>query len=351
MLGQLSRIFAEAVQAFYGGVRKDKTGAVTVVQRTSSDLRLNPHLHVVFLDGAYREEQGKLAWRELAHLQTREVGEVLATALRRMSRFLRRRGLLGRIEDDNDADEGSDDATDARLAASAVSGRVPPAGPQWGLPPLEPSALAFDKPLCASLDGFTLHAATRAGAHDATGREALLRYVLRPPVAQERITHKPGGLVRITLKRAYQDGTVAVEVDPLSLLCRLATSVPPPRFHTVKYAGVLAPASPWRKAVAPATKDPAIPESATAANDDDRPRRRYSPWAELLKRTFAIEVLQCPTCAGRMKLLAVVTEPKSAARFLRALGEPDDVPGRSPSRGPPYCKSTVLRRRALGHAA
>ncbi|WP_434042744.1 MULTISPECIES: hypothetical protein [Sorangium] len=26
-----------------------------VVQRTSGDMRLNPHLHVVFLDGAYHE--------------------------------------------------------------------------------------------------------------------------------------------------------------------------------------------------------------------------------------------------------------------------------------------------------
>jgi hypothetical protein len=34
---------------------------------------------------------------------------------------------------------------------------------------------------------------------------------------------------------------MAVDMDPLSLLCRLAASVPPPRFHTVKYAGVLAP--------------------------------------------------------------------------------------------------------------
>ena len=42
--------------------------------------------------------------------------------------------------------------------------------------PLEPQALAYDKPLCASLDGFTLHAATRAGALDPAGREALLRY-------------------------------------------------------------------------------------------------------------------------------------------------------------------------------
>jgi len=34
-------------------IAEAKSGAVTVVQRTSSDLRLNPHLHVVFLDGAY----------------------------------------------------------------------------------------------------------------------------------------------------------------------------------------------------------------------------------------------------------------------------------------------------------
>ncbi len=66
------------------------------------------------------------------------------------------------------------------------------------LAPLEPRALAYDKPLCASLDGFTLHAATRAGALDPAGREALLRYVLRPPVAQERVEQRPDGLVRIT---------------------------------------------------------------------------------------------------------------------------------------------------------
>ena len=59
------------------------------------------------------------------------------------------------------------------------------------------------------------------------GREALLRYVLRPPVAQERVEQRPDGLVRITLKKAFTDGTVAVDMDPLSLLCRLATSVPP----------------------------------------------------------------------------------------------------------------------------
>jgi len=74
--------------------------------------------------------------------------------------------------------------------------------------------------------------------------------VLRPAVAQERVELRPNGLVRITLKKAYADGTIAVDMDPLSLLCRLATSVPPPRGHTIRYSGVLAPASPWRRGLA-----------------------------------------------------------------------------------------------------
>ena len=72
--------------------------------------------------------------------------------------------------------------------------------------PLESHSLTYDKPLCASLDGFTLHAATRAGALDSAGREALLRYVLRPPIAQERLEQRPDGLV-------YADGTIAVDMD------------------------------------------------------------------------------------------------------------------------------------------
>ena len=34
------------------------------------------------------------------------------------------------------------------------------------------------------------------------GGWALLRYVLRPPIAQERVERQKGGLVRIALKRA-----------------------------------------------------------------------------------------------------------------------------------------------------
>ena len=123
-----------------------------------------------------------------------------------MERHFRRSGQLRPSEDE--AEEGGEGDPEGNLAASAVSGQAPPAGPQWvsRLAPLAPQALAYDKPLCASLDGFTLHAATRAGALDPAGREALLRYVLRPPVAQERVEQRADGLVRITLKRSGASG-------------------------------------------------------------------------------------------------------------------------------------------------
>jgi hypothetical protein len=88
-------------------------------------------------------------------------------------------------------------------------------------------------------------------ALDAAGREALLRYVLRPPIAQDKVEHRPDGQVRIVLKKPYADGTVAVDMDPLSLLSRLAASVLPPRHHTVRYAGVLGAGSEWRSRIVP----------------------------------------------------------------------------------------------------
>jgi len=116
----------------------------------------------------------------------------------------------------------------------------------------------------------------------------------------------------------------------------------------VKYSGVLASACRWRSRIAP----PPPPETVEKNTPDDEPKPRrwggYRFWAELLARTFAVDVLCCPTCGGRMKLLAIVTDPKSITRYLAKTGEPTSVPAPSPNRGPPYWKSSVLRRRAGG---
>jgi Putative transposase len=66
-----------------------------------------------------------------------------------------------------------------------------------------------------------------------------------------RFFMRKDGLVRITLKCAFSDGTVAIDLDPLSMLSRLTAAVPYPRFHTVRCAGVLASASKLRPKIAP----------------------------------------------------------------------------------------------------
>jgi hypothetical protein len=81
----------------------------------------------------------------------------------------------------------------------------------------------------------------------------------------------------------------------------------------VKYADVLASASPLRSRIAP------VPAVVATQGDDGEtvvPERRgtYRPWTELLKRTFDFDILQCASCGGRMKLLALVTDSSSVAR-------------------------------------
>ncbi len=169
-----------------------------------------------------------------------------------------------------------------------------------------------------------------------------------PPIAQERITQGPDGLVRIALKKPFFDGTFAVDLDPLSLLARLSVSVPPPKLDTVRYAGVLAAASKLGPRIVP------VPARESASSDEPtsseaKPHHcgcRYWPWAELMRRTFSLDVLACPTCNGRPKLVAMMTVPKEIQRYLRALGEPTEPPARTPARGPPYWQSRVLRRQA-----
>ena len=45
----------------------------------------------------------------------------------------------------------------------------------------------FKQPLCADIDGFSLHAAVRCGADDREGLEQLCRYITRPALANERV--------------------------------------------------------------------------------------------------------------------------------------------------------------------
>ena len=68
-------------------------------------------------------------------------------------------------------------------------------------------------------------------------------------------------------------------------------------------------------------------------------RPRHVAWAELLRRTFALDVLTCPDCGGRLLLVATIADPRVIARILAHLGLPLEPPRPVPPHQPSWLPS------------
>jgi len=61
------------------------------------------------------------------------------------------------------------------------------------------------------------------------------------------------------------------------------------------------------------------------------PRPRNYSWAELMHRVWAIDVLECPACQGRMSIIAALHSGEAIRAILECLG----LPSRAPPIAPP----------------
>jgi hypothetical protein len=230
---------------------------------------------------------------------------------------------------------GETDPLLAKLLAAATAGIGPASSANKRLPiqiVLDPEERPVGKGvLCGQSQGFNLQAATQVAMHDKIGRERLCRYILRPPLANERLSILDDGNVRLEFKRPWSDGTFAVQLEPLALIARLAALIPPPKRHTVRYFGVLSSHASARSQVVPHTPPP-----ANAEPDQDRPKRefRYIRWSELLRRVFGIEVV-CTKCKSPLRLISLIKSEPIAKKILVAMHLPSDAPELHPARGPP----------------
>jgi hypothetical protein len=195
-------------------------------------------------------------------------------------------------------------------------------------------------PRCATIAGFSVHANVGIPGQDRMRLERLCRYAGRPPVATERLSRLSGGKLLYRLKRRWRDGTTHLIFEPLELLEKLAALVPPPRFHLVRYHGVLAPSAAWRELIVPEseTADVMMHTNCSAAGKQSlmdntgkagvkrgcRPRN-YS-WAELMRRVFSVDVLRCDHCGGRMRIIAASHPPEAIRKILECLGLPSRPP-------------------------
>ncbi|MBW2244149.1 MAG: transposase [Deltaproteobacteria bacterium] len=392
------------------GVRSGQSGAVTFVQRFgSAAANLHPHFHTLALDGVYQiQRNGPPRFHPLPPPDSEEVAQVATATARRVARLLETRGLGAEADPDESDPLGRDEPLLASLAAASLRGHIA-TGPHAGqrllrlgdraLPEECAASGARSEPSCANQDGFSLHATVAVPARDRRRLERLCRYVARPPLATERLTKQDDGRLRYRLKRRWRDGTTHIVLKPAALLERLALSIPPPRFHLVRYHGILAPCASWRDHVVPGGPGPAVadrsgaprvePEGgcAPAIRDAHRPqgdprdesvgrivspesqrppsaegspttlrddptqidpptpvagspspapcRQRRLSWGELLRRVFAVDAFACPRCGSRMRLIATIESEEVIRAILGCLGLPARAPPLAPARSEP----------------
>ena len=123
---------------------------------------------------------------------------------------------------------------------------------------------------------------------------------------------------------------------------------PRPRVNLILYYGVLPPRAAWRAALVPATSHGVDTSHLEPSVETDKDANRLKPsragayqWAELMRRTFGLDVLVCPRCGGRLRLVALIDRASVVQRILRHLGLPTKVPEPRPARAPPRRPETL----------
>ena len=309
------------------GMGEPLCGSVTFIQRFSSLLALSIHLHVWLCDGVFTADgEGKLSFHRLPAPSDVEVERLLEVVRRRVVRL-----CAGELDEPDDEEHALAMAQEeaVQLHLRAVEGeprRAPLSSFQWG---------------------FSLHAGLVVHEKERGKLEKLLRYGIRPAFAQKRLTLTEEGRVKLKLRKPYFDGRTEVVFEPVAFLRRLAALIPPPRQHQVRFHGVFASRHQHRRALRALVPGQAKSEQLVLrlAQDEnsadagvtiaDIPPERRQPWAALLKRVFKEDVLVCPKCSGKMRLIAFIKEPVAIKKILGHLGLPTEVPQPAPARAPP----------------
>jgi Putative transposase len=353
------RVLCHELQTYYRnktGHPDGQSGSVTLIQRFNSGAALSPHFHLVALDGVFVDCPARgLRFIEAGEPSKLDMAELASAVHARIHAALRHLGLEEQGHDAEDALASHSPALAACYVGSLT--RRGALGAHAGKSVIKLGAdryapwVQHDKPRHAHYDGFDLHADVAIAADDRQGLEHLLRYTARSAIAGERLRLTEDGRVALELKRRYHDGTThLLRANHLHRATRRAGARP--HKNLTVYGGVLAPNAKLRRRVVAYTS---ATGSLTSASDAEpptvldgsdtmtpaqpaataKPTRPNYTWAELMRRTFAVDVLACQHCGGRLKLLAAVMNPKAVRAILASLHLPTEVPELRPARAPP----------------
>ncbi len=204
LLGKVRTIFMRTVRSWQRlqarrlGLRDAQTAAVCFTQLFGSRLDCSPHFHALAPDAVFLEsEEGDLELWRLPQPTREEIAKLVERIARRTLAMLK----MGVGEDLRlDALDRLRAVTHEQLSFSTMA---------------EPKEEREGK-LSARCEGFSLQAGRHLHEKDREGLEALLRYCLRPPVSQERLSmaEDGSGKVVLKLKRPLADGRATLEMTP-----------------------------------------------------------------------------------------------------------------------------------------
>jgi len=298
-------------------VRNVKCGSVTFIQRFGSGLRLNIHLHVLVIDGVYLQED-EFEPPDFYALPDPTDEDVAKAALKTRKRVLELFASRGLGLEDASYDELADEEPLlAQCTAAAMMGTPKKLKD-------ESLVLATTEYLgsrCMNVEGFSVHANVRVGARDRKRLERLCRYVGRPTIASQRLEELPDGKICLWLKKPWNDGTTALFFEPMELIKRLVPLVFRPRTNRVRYHGILAPAANYRQDIVPSGVNPTSKHN----------KQKNYCWASLMRRAFEYDVLKCPSCGEKMRLIATIRDRDVIQAILTSCGFPADAPEQYPA--------------------
>ena len=221
-----------------------------------------------------------------------ELDNLLKSIAQRTLKLLKKRGLIVKDEGTEHLNIKDTQAMD-HIHSSSITYRIA-FGKYQGQKALTlrtAPTLPKQKPFLAQYSGLSLHVGVFCPAHNRKKLEHLCRYISRPSLSEARLSLNTQGQVVYKLKTAYRNGTTHIVLSPPPFLSRLASLVPRPRIHLIRFHGVFAPHFKYRSLVTPEHSDKT---NKTSQTEQKKAKKSYSMgWAKMLKRVFDIDIQTC----------------------------------------------------------
>ena len=191
---------------------------------------------------------------------------------------------------------------------------------------------------CFSIHGFSLHANRSVNTQNRIELFKLIEYMSRGPLSHDRVELTEDGEVKLRLKSSWTDGTTHLLFSPEEFIEKLLALIPPPRSHLIRWSGVFAPASKYRKDITLDNSKKKGFQFENSRQEECKKNIKNSNWSKMLARTFKIDVTKCIYWRSDMYVVAAILKKEEIQRYLTH----EKLDPNPPARAPPVEKELNL---------